>query len=104
MAILAEVGIQTPFPHPDTWGNPEAVHMGPVCLAEGRDVLRIPTKAIQIKGSGFPLRRERRGWGFAPILTYPSRGKEDIQDVPTAVYDAIALLKSIFSFGGRWLG
>ena len=60
--------------------------MGPVCLAEGRGVLRIPTKAIQIKGSGFPLRRERRGWGFAPILTYPSRGKEDIQDVPTAVY------------------
>ena len=74
--------------------------MGPVCLAEGRGVLRILTQAIEIKGSGFPLRRERRGWGFAPILTSSSRGKEDVQDAPAAVYDAIALFKSPFSFGG----
>ena len=49
--------------------------MGPVCLAKRRGVLRILTQAIEIKGSGFPLRRERRGWGCAPILTSPSRGK-----------------------------
>ena len=74
--------------------------MGPVCLAERRVVLRILTQAIEIKGSGFPLRRERRGWGCAPILTSPSPGKEDIQDAPAAVYDAIALLKSPFSLAG----
>ena len=94
--ILAAAGIQSPFPHPGTWGNAGVAHMGPVCLAKRRGVLRILTKAAEIKGSGFPLRRERRGWGCAPILTSPCRGKEDIQDAP-AVYDAIALLKSPFS-------
>ena len=73
--------------------------MGPVCLAERRGILRLLTQVIEIKGSGFPLRRERRGWSYAPTLTSPSRGKEDIQDGPACVYDAIALLKSRFSFG-----
>ena len=75
-------GNPEPFPHPNTWDNAGVVHTGLVSLAERRGVLRIPTKSFEIKGSGFPLRRERRGWGCAPILTSPSRGKEDIQDAP----------------------
>ena len=34
--------------------------MGPVCLAKRRGVLGILTKSVGRKGSGFPLRRERR--------------------------------------------
>ena len=91
-------GNPEPFPHPNTWDNAGVVHTGLVSLAERRGVLRIPTKSFEIKGSGFPLRRERRGWGCAPILTSPSRGKEDIQDAPAAVYNAIALRAAIGSF------
>ena len=32
--FLAAAGIQSPFPHPGTWGNAGAVHIGPVCLAK----------------------------------------------------------------------
>ena len=49
------------------------------------------TVSAQNQGSGFPLRRERRGWGCAPILTFPGRGKEDISDTLAAVCNAIAL-------------
>ena len=77
--------------------------MGPVCLDKRRGILRLLTQAIEIKGSGFPLRRERRGWSCAPILTSPSRRKEDILDAPACVYDAIARLKNPFSLGGTGL-
>ena len=62
LVFLAAAGIQSPLPHPNTWDNAGVVHTGPVPLAERRGVLRIPTKSIEIKGSGFPLRRERRAW------------------------------------------
>ena len=65
--FLAAAGIQSPFPHPNTWGNAGVVHIGPVCLAKRRGGLRILTWAIEIKGSGFPLRRERRGVGHPKI-------------------------------------
>ena len=94
-------GNPEPFPHPNTWDNAGVVHTGLVSLAERRGVLRIPTKSFEIKGSGFPLRRERRGWGCAPILTSPSRGKEDIQDAPAAVYNAIALRAATVYLNGR---
>ena len=58
MAILAAAGIQSPFPHQNAWDNAGVVHMGSVCLAKTRGVLRILTQAIWMKGSGFPLRRE----------------------------------------------
>ena len=56
--ILAAAGIQSPFPHPNTWDNAGVVPTGLVSLAERRGVMRIPTKSFEIKGSGFPLRRE----------------------------------------------
>ena len=62
LVFLAAAGIQSPFPHPNTWDNAGVIHTGPAPLAERRGVLRIPTRSIEIKGSGFPLRRERRGW------------------------------------------
>ena len=65
--------------------------MGPFCLPKGQGVLPNLTKAIEIKGSGFPLRRERRRWSCAPMMTPRGRGKDDIQDAPAAVYNAIAI-------------
>ena len=61
-----------------------------VGLCTGGVVVGI-TFSAQDHGSGFPLRRERRGWGGAPILTFPGRGKENISDTLAAVCYAIAL-------------
>ena len=69
------------------------VFLGDLPQPETRRFVRSPV--VNSYSPAFPLRRERRGWGWVPILTFSGRGKEDISDALAAVCNTIALTGSV---------
>ena len=73
-------GNPEPVPTSRYLGQRRRVHKRPVCAAKRRGALRILTQAIEIKGSGFPMRRERRGvgWFSHPYFSWPREGRHSV--------------------------